>query len=356
MVADYLDSNRDLPKYFGEKRINLIFPVNYNLIHMQKKFLVLGLSSLLTLGSAITLFATPKPMVSSRQSVSANDLIGRWDITMDENGKSQPSWLEVKLSGTKTLVGSFVGVSGSARPVAKINFEQGKFSFSLPAQWEKGDQDFVIEGELAGEGIRGTITTSEGKKYNWKGVKAPYLKRTAAVAWAKPVKLFNGKDLKGWKALGKNQWEVKDGVLTSSRSGANLISDQKFGDFKLLVEFRYKKGSNSGVYLRGRYEVQIEDSPKEAHPSSVLYSGVYGFLTPSEINALGPDEWQTFEITLIGRMVTIVANGKTVISNQEIPGITGGALDSNEGEPGPIYIQGDHGPIEFRKIIITPAK
>jgi hypothetical protein len=124
----------------------------------------------------------------------------------------------------------------------------------------------------------------------------------------------------------------------------------------LHVEFRYQKGSNSGVYLRGRHEVQIEDSPKDQHPSSVLFSGIYGFLTPSEINALGPNTWQTFDITLIGRMVTVVVNGKTVITNQEIPGITGGALDSNEGEPGPIYIQGDHGPIEFKKIVITPSK
>ncbi len=284
-------------------------------------------------------------------------LIGRWDITVDENGKSSPSWLEVKLSGYRTLVGYFVGSSGSARPVAKVTFNNGKFSFTLPPQWESGDKDFVIEGELAGEGIQGTITTSEGKKYNWKGVKAPYLKRTAAPAWGKPINLFNGKDLSGWKAVGAaNQWEVKNGILTSPKSGANLISEQEFTDFKLHVEFRYKKGSNSGVYLRGRYEVQIEDSPKDAHPSSVLYSGVYGFIAPSEINALGPDQWQSYDITLTGRMVTVVANGKTVISNQEIPGITGGALNSNEGEPGPIYIQGDHGPIEFRKIVITPAK
>jgi hypothetical protein len=88
----------------------------------------------------------------------------------------------------------------------------------------------------------------------------------------------------------------------------------------------------------------------------VLFSGVYGFLTPSEIAALGPNTWQTFDITLTGRMITLVVNGKTVITNQEIPGITGGALDSNEGEPGPIYIQGDHGPIEYKKITITPVK
>jgi hypothetical protein len=293
----------------------------------------------------------------TQQVAEAKDLIGRWDITVDEDGKPRPSWLEVKLSGNRTLVGYFVSVSGSARPVSKVNFDNGKFSFSIPPQWEKGNQDLVLEGELTSSGMQGTIVTPEGKKYNWKGVSAPYLKRTAAPVWDKPVSLFNGKDLTGWKASGTtNQWEVRNGILTSPRSGSNLISEQKFTDFKLHVEFRYQKGSNSGVYLRGRHEVQIEDNPKEMHPSSTLFSGVYGFLTPNEIAALGPDQWQTYDITLIGRMVTIVANGKTVISNQEIPGITGGALDSNEGDPGPIYFQGDHGPIEFRKIVITPAK
>ncbi|TCS87707.1 uncharacterized protein DUF1080 [Anseongella ginsenosidimutans] len=295
-------------------------------------------------------------MIAPVKKAEAADLIGRWDITIDQDGKPAPSWLEVKLSGNSTLVGYFVGVVGSARPVAEVKFDNGKFSFTIPPQWEAGDQDFVIEGELSGEGIQGTITTSEGKTYNWKGVKAPFLKRTAEPAWGEPIELFNGKNLDGWKALGENQWEVRDGVLTSPRSGANLISEQEFMDFKLHVEFRYQKGSNSGVYLRGRYETQIEDSPAEAHPSSVLYSGIYGFLPPSEIVALGPGEWQSYDITLTGRMVTVVANGKTVICNREIPGITGGALDSNEGEPGPIYIQGDHGPIEFRKIVITPAK
>jgi hypothetical protein len=240
--------------------------------------------------------------------------------------------------------------------VAEVKFDNGKFTFTIPPQWEEGDGDFVVEGELAGTGIKGTILTSEGKKYNWKGVKAPYLKRTSPPVWGTPIQLFNGKDLTGWKPLGENQWVVKNGVLTSPRSGANLITDKKFNDFKLHVEFRYKKGSNSGVYLRGRYEVQIEDSPKDAHPASGLFGGVYGFLTPSEMATTGPDTWQSYDITLIGRMVTLAINGKTVISNQEIPGITGGALDSKEGEPGPIYLQGDHGPIEYRKIVLTPAK
>lgn len=324
---------------------------------MRKKILVLGMSCLLMTGSAEYLFASAgKGLVETQQTANPKDLIGRWDITVDENGKTVPSWLEVKLSGYRTLVGYFVASSGSARPVAELKFDNGKFRFEIPPQWESGTANFVIEGELTSSGIQGTMVTSEGKRYNWKGVKAPYLKRTALPVWGKAINLFNGKDLTGWKASGPNQWLVKNGILTSPKAGSNLITEQKFNDFKLHVEFRYQKGGNSGVYLRGRYETQIEDSPKDAHPNSVLFGGIYGFLTANEMVTFGPDQWQTYDITLVGRMVTVVANGKTIISNQEIPGITGGALDSNEGEPGPIYLQGDHMPIEFRKIVITPAR
>ncbi|MFC6101096.1 3-keto-disaccharide hydrolase [Olivibacter domesticus] len=289
-------------------------------------------------------------------AVHGGELIGRWDITVDENGKPAPSWLEVELSGFKTLVGRFVSTGGSARPVSKVNFENGKFGFAIPPQWEKEDRDLVLEGTVKDDRIQGSITTSAGDTYSFTGVKAPDLARTNKPEWGKPIALFNGKDLTGWKALGENQWIVKDGVLTSAQSGANLVSEKEFTDFKLHVEFRYKEESNSGVYLRGRYEVQIIDNPKTDHPNSHLFGGVYGFLVPSEMPTLGPNEWQTYDITLVGRMVTIVANGKTIIANQEIPGITGGALNSNEGDPGPIYIQGDHGPIEFKKIEITPVK
>ena len=131
---------------------------------MYKKFLVLSLGGLLTIGSVNTLSAaasdTPVPV---QHKLTTNDLIGRWDITMDEDGKSVPSWLEVKLSGYSTLTGYFVGASGSARPIAKVNFNDGKFSFTIPPQWEKGNQDFVIEGELNGKEIQGTLVTSEGK-------------------------------------------------------------------------------------------------------------------------------------------------------------------------------------------------
>ena len=302
-------------------------------------------------GLQAKLFANPV------HQTNEDPLIGRWDLKVEQAGETAPSWMEIKLSGTHILVGSFVGTTGSARPVSRIYVEGDQFHFSLPPQWESGDLDFVVKGRISGDVVQGTITDSHGKTAAFTGVRAPYLYREGEVEWGAPIELFNGKDLSGWKASGaENQWVVKDGVLTSPHSGSNLISEQKFTDFKLHVEFRYEAGSNSGVYLRGRHEVQIEDSPAGKHPSSVYFGGVYGFLSPSEIPALGPGEWQTFDITLIGRMVTIVANGVCIISNQEIPGITGGALDSDEGAPGPIYIQGDHGPIEFKKISITPVK
>lgn len=287
----------------------------------------------------------------------SKDLIGRWDLTVDKNGKEAPSWLEIKLSGFNTLVGAYVGDSGSNRPISHVKLVDGQFSFAIPPQWEGGEGDFVIEGRLDGANLSGTVTTNKGEKYKFTGTKAPYLVRENAPIWGERVELFNGTDLTGWvSSTDDNQWIVKDGVLTNLKAGANLITAQKFDDFKLNVEFRYPEGSNSGIYLRGRYEVQIEDSPKDKHPGSLYFGGVYGFLAPNEMATLGPNEWQTYEITLIGRLVTIVSNGKTIISNQEIPGITGGALDSKEGEPGPIYLQGDHGPVEFRKISIMPAR
>jgi len=280
---------------------------------------------------------------------------GRWDMTLSMDGKSFPSWLQVKHSGFHTLVGEWVGVSGSTRPISKVNYSGSKISFSLPPQWEQGTNDLIFEGSLQGDSLTGTVIFPDGKNYNWTAVRAPMLRRNKPPVWGTPVRLFNGTNLKGWHALGDNQWKAEGGILRSPKSGANLVTDASFTDFKLHIEFRYPKGSNSGVYLRGRYEVQISDS-KGLSASSHELGGVYGFLSPSEQVAKEAGQWQTYDITLVGRMLTVVANGKTIICNQEIPGITGGALDSREGAPGPLQLQGDHGPIEFRNIILTPAK
>ncbi len=301
-------------------------------------------------------FATMSIVSAKYYVVDDNTIIGRWDLTVTMGERMAPSWLEVKLSGVKTLVGYFVADGGSARPIAKVNFNEGKVSFSIPPQWDKVDKEMVFEGVLENDQLKGTITSSNGNTFSFVGERAPLLKRSTAPVWGKPIKLIKGNTLEGWHASGaNNQWMVVNGVLTSPKSGSNIITNEKFEDFKLHVEFRYPAGSNSGVYLRGRHEVQIEDN-KGKEPSSTYFGGVYGFLTPNEMVAKAPGEWQSYDITLIGRRVTIVANGKAIIVDQIIPGITGGALDSKEGEPGPIYFQGDHGPIEYRNVIISPAK
>lgn len=300
--------------------------------------------------AAVAAFALPK-----RSFVDASAFEGSWDMVIVKDGKELPSWLEIEHSGRHTLTGRFVYAFGSARPISVINVKEGKFSFSIPPQWEPGDRNMDFEGEFDGEKLKGTMIYTDGKSYPWTAVRAPQLKREKEPTWGEPVKLFNGVDLKGWKATGVNQWVVEDGILRSKKSGSNLVSEQLFNDFKLHIEFRYEKGSNSGVYLRGRYEVQIEDN-KGKNPWRGYFGAIYGFLVPNEMAAKDAGEWQSYDITLVGRMVTVIANGKTVICNQEIPGITGGALDSKEGEPGPILIQGDHGPIDYRNIVITPAK
>lgn len=283
-------------------------------------------------------------------------LIGRWDMTIDMDGRPSPSWFEVYRSGYRTLVGEFVGNGGSARPVSVFHFKGGHLHFALPPQWEGGSDDLQINGNVTGDSLTGTIVYPNGKQYNWTAIHAPELKRSKEPVWGEPQPLFNGKDLTGWHALGTNQWIAKDGILQSPHSGANLVTDDVFDDFKLHIEFRYPDHSNSGVYLRGRYEVQIVDAHGEEPPYKDVFGSVYGFIAPTEVVARKPGEWQSYDITLVGRMVTLVANGKTVICNREIRGITGGAINSKEGEPGPILIQGDHGPIEYRNIVITKAR
>jgi hypothetical protein len=282
--------------------------------------------------------------------------IGRWDLVVHYPNKEVPSWLEIQSSGVRTLVGRFVGGGGSARPIAKINYNGSTFTFSIPPQWEREDRDLTVEGRQEGDSLAGTMVAPDGKQYNWVGHRAPALRRASEPAWGPTVKLFDGVSLKGWHAMGTtNQWVAVDGILRSPHSGSNIVTDEKFGDFKLHIEFRYPPHSNSGVYLRGRYELQVEDEGGTEPPNNEI-GAVYGFLSPSEKAGKPAGEWQTYDVTLVGRKVTVVFNGKKVICEQEIPGITGGALDSNEGEPGPIYLQGDHGPVEYRNVTIARGK
>jgi Domain of Unknown Function (DUF1080) len=307
---------------------------------------------------ATFLFAAAVYAATFAQSPSASDaLLGRWDLVVQRGAQTSPSWLGVERSGTTTLVGQFVGSGGSARPIAKIDFKDGTFRFAIPPQWDRNPNDITFEGRLEGDRITGSMTLGDGQKATWTGTRAPALRRSEPPAWGEPITLFGGQSLDAWHPVqgGESQWRAVEGLLRNAKRGANLATVQKFDDFKLHLEFRVPKGENSGVYLRGRYELQIDDSAG-LEPSSHHTGGLYGFIDPSENVARAAGEWQTMDATLVGRMLTYTLNGTTVICNREIPGITGGALDSAEADPGPLLLQGDHGPVDFRNIVITPAK
>lgn len=283
-------------------------------------------------------------------------VIGRWDLTVQDGTTTFPSWLEVSLSGTRTLVGRFVDRGGSARPIAEIRLERDTMRFSIPPQWGPATAPLRMIATLDGHALRGSITAPNGRTRSFTGARAPVLRRDTPPQWGAPITLFDGTGMEAWKPVADtSQWRVVDGILTNTRPGANLATRQSFTDFRLQLEFRYPPGGNSGVYLRGRYEVQIEDSG-DAEPQSTHLGGIYGFLVPNQNASLGPNVWQRYEITLIGRRVTVVLNGRTIIADQTIPGITGGALDSQEALPGPIFLQGDHTAVEYRNIRITPSR
>jgi len=284
--------------------------------------------------------------------------LGRWDLTPKAPDREYPSWLELRLEGGQ-LKARMVSRWGNARPLPKIEISNSHITFVSPKEEEGRKDDMVFKGRLVGSTLTGTTTGPDGIPWQWTGHRAPALHRTSAPKWGKPIRLFNGKDLTGWKMdkpSPAGAWTVESGTLVSPGHGPEIINDSKVQDFKLHIEFNCPPDSNSGVYLRGRYEVQVEtDSIQE--PPSHHTGGVYGFLAPSPEMPRKPGEWQSFDITLIGRRITVVQNGQTIINDQEIPGITGGALDSHEEMPGPIYLQGsEKGRVAYRNILITPAR
>ncbi|MDX1672635.1 MAG: DUF1080 domain-containing protein [Balneolaceae bacterium] len=291
-----------------------------------------------------------------QSQIPGSEAAGRWDLTLQTPEGERASWLEIERSGVSALVGRFVGPGGSARPVSKITYSglDNLYRFEIPPQWQQSNDYLKVEFSLENDKLKGWMVFPAGQKVKWTGSRAPLLRREALPEWGEPIDLLDDK-LSEWLIPENNRFSMEEGILENAETGGNLISRQQFDDFKLHVEFRYPEGSNSGIYLRGRYEVQIEDN-YGLPPDDLYIGGIYGFIEPSVNAAKKAGEWQTYDITLVGRMVNVWLNGVNVICDRPIPGITGGALDSDEGSPGPIILQGDHGPVEFRKIVITPAK
>jgi hypothetical protein len=301
---------------------------------------------------ALMLLAAALPAAAQ---TPANPFLGRWDLTITAGQDGYPDWLE--LSEKDGKLDAFVQPrSGGARHWDTVRLTNGHLIVTMG-----GGRGPASVWDLTAQGDRltGTLMRGDTVQAQIEGVRAPAMNRPMPTSWTAPEPLFNGKDLTGWEPMGSaaNHWVAKDGELLNETKGANLKTTRKFDDFKLHLEYNCPNDGNSGIYLRGRYEVQIEYQDVDASDKFHSIGAIYSFVPPSVMLPRKPGTWETLDITLVGRRVTIVRNGTKTIDNQEIPGPTGGALDSHEAEAGPFYIQGDHtGGMRYRNITISVPK
>lgn len=294
--------------------------------------------------------------------------IGRFALTIPGGGTG---WLGVEEKGG-ALSSSILWGGGSVVPAAGTKIEADKLTVTREHKNK--------EGKVTTETITATLSGDEMKlstvKHNPEGKQMgepaeftgkriaplPPKPDLATVKLGPPVQLFNGKDLTGWRLLKEadNGWSVADGVLMNrvvkekGKHFGNLRTDAEFEDFNLKTEVRTQEGSNSGIYLRGIYEVQIMESfgkPVDSHHMGALYSRI----TPKMAAEKPVGEWQTLDITLVNRHLTVILNGTTIIDNEPVLGCTGGAMTSDETKPGPIYLQGDHTNIDYRNMVLRPV-
>jgi hypothetical protein len=299
-------------------------------------------------------------------SAGVSDFNGRWNLTPSKDARGRAWWLEVEGAGTPNPKGRFVGAPGGQMDeIPEIELKGDQLVWIFERIYRRNTEDRqkakgiyrarLLDGRMMGSfEVEGRPST----RMDFSGVRAPVLKEIDDGKWKRgtPVELFNGKDMTGWECRVANrgmEWSVENRVMKNGKGAADITSLQKFWNFDLHIEFRLVQHSNSGVGLRGRYEVQIFGDYGEA-PSTHTNGALYSRIVPSVNASKPPMEWQVFDIRLIGRQVTVKLNGTTIIDRQEIEGLTAMATDPHEDQPGPLTLQGDHGPVEFRKITVTP--
>jgi hypothetical protein len=304
----------------------------------------------------LSLFAVPLSVIVFALMARAGDVDfnGRWDLQLLKDNPDKAWWLEVSGAGTNEPKGKFIGFpGGDLNDIKDLKIEDHQLIWSF----ENKDGRREYSAKIVGSTLQGKMT-GPGGPVNFAGYRAPNVRDHDDGTWLKsgPITLFNGKDLTGWTGLGTAEnlgWTVEDNTLKSTGHAKNLITTGKYWNFLLHVEYKVAEKSNSGIGLRGRYEVQIQDDygkPVQSHINGALYSRIKPLLNASK----KAGEWQTVEVRLVGRDVSVTLNGKPIIVRQKIEGLTAIAFSPFEGEPGSIELQGDHGPVEFRNVVITP--
>jgi hypothetical protein len=289
-------------------------------------------------------------------TVSADQkaFLGRWTL-MGGGDRPGAYWLEVKDEGGK-LTAKFLNRGGHPLAMENVRVEGDELMFTTPKSG--ANQTFSeFRGKVSGDKITATMKSGErtielsgGRPPKW-----PAANANGHHTFAAPVVLFDGKSLDafGGQRPGELNWSIEDGVMTNGEHANNLVSKEKFKDFKLNAEYKVGPGTNSGIYLRGRYELQVLDDYGKP-PFDRGHMAIYGWKAPPVNSSKPAGEWQTVEATVVGNRVTVIHNGQKIHDNAVLEAITGGALDINEADPGPIMIQGDHSKVWFRKIVVTP--
>jgi len=317
--------------------------------------------------------------VSGQTADPVQPFLGRWALSLPGGA----GWLEVRQE-KGYLDADILWYGGSVVPVENVllkdetllitrsrKLERGKDANGKPVRVQIATE--WLECSLYDQVLVGTqyVPNNDGlgvKKTKFIGKRIPDLPSApdlTKIKYGKPIKLFNGQDLTGWRLTNpesKNGFRAENGVLINDPvqiegqphiNYGNLRTDAVFEDFNLKLQVNIPKGNNSGVYLRGIYEVQIYDSyglPLDSHNMGAIYSRI----TPTVAAEKPAGEWQDLEMILCNRHVTVILNGKKIIDNQPLKGCTGGALTADEFIPGPIYLQGDHGRVLYRNIVLTP--
>ena len=292
-------------------------------------------------------------LLPAQSREAANPFLGHWDFTI---APERANWLGVTAKDGGLEI-RFQPTGGNVYQVKDFKLTGSHLTLNLQRADAKNPA-LIWELDAAGDQLTG-LQKRGADQIQLTGVRAPELKRASPAAWTTPEPLFNGQDLTGWEPLdaANNHWSARSGELVNDEHGANLKTTREFDDFKLHIEFNCPDDGNSGIYLRGRYELQVEYEPLSKNPPERRIGSIYGRLTPAVDLPRKPGTWESFDITLVGRTVTVVRNGVVILDRQEISGITGGALDANEAEPGPIFLQGDHtGGLRFRNIQVSLPK
>jgi len=288
-----------------------------------------------------------------------NPFLGKWNLTGTGADSAYVGWLEITQDADQ-LSGMFLNRGGAPAKLAAVKIENGELVFQGAAR--RGGPGPEGRARVQGSTLTGTITsaataTAPARAIAFTGARPPVFPASDANAthtFGPPVELFDGKTMDAWTLVMPDRpWSVADGLMTNSVPGSNLISKQKFLDYKIHAEYKLDNGSHSGIYWRGRYEMQVLGDMGQP-PSPISHMSVYGRIAPL-VNASTPDnEWNTMEGVIFGNRITVTLNGQKVHDNTLLQGITGNALDANELQPGPVMLVGNDGKLWYRRVTVTP--